>query len=109
MPRVLKRSKYTLEFAWEEVRYILAAGQSAATVVRSLGISKASLGNWVRQNARGELDAGAGAEKGLAPVTPKHMGIARLRAENMRLKMDRDMENNNRLKESWQHFSTIIA
>ena len=59
MSEVMRRGKYTLEFKQEGVRQVLA-GQSAAAVARSLGIPKASLSNWVRQDARGELGAGRG-------------------------------------------------
>lgn len=48
MSDTLKRAKYTLEFKEESVRQVLA-GASIASVAESLGIPKASLGNWVRQ------------------------------------------------------------
>lgn len=48
------RSRYTLEFKQEGVRQA-TGGQSIASVARTLGIPKASLSNWVRQHARGEM------------------------------------------------------
>jgi transposase len=82
------RAKYTDEYRLEAVRQV-KAGQSMAVVARVLGIPKASLGNWVRQEARGELRGAAG-EKA-APITPEQMELARLRAENARLRMERDI------------------
>jgi len=54
MSKKQPRGKYTLEFKQEGVRQV-RAGQSAAAVARSLGIPKASLSNWVRLDARGQL------------------------------------------------------
>lgn len=84
------RSKYTLEFKQEGVRQVVA-GQSIASVARALGIPKASLSNWVRQHARGQMSTCASAQKQQAVVTPEQMEIARLRAENARLTMERDI------------------
>ena len=55
-----------------------------------LGIPKASLGNWVRQAAKGTL-SGAGGDDKAAKVSPEQMEIARLRAEVARLRMERDI------------------
>ncbi|OOG79981.1 hypothetical protein B0E41_21680 [Hydrogenophaga sp. A37] len=46
------RAQYTQEFKLEAVRQV-SAGQAIAVVAKVLGIPKASLGNWVRQAARG--------------------------------------------------------
>src|SRR5688572_11720620 len=82
------RAQYTQEFKLEAVRQV-QAGQSIAVVAKVLGIPKASLGNWVRQEPRGNL-SGAGDSKAAA-VTPEQMELARLRAENARLRMERDI------------------
>ena len=59
-------------------------------VAKVLGIPKASLGNWVRLSARTELGGAGGADKA-ARVSPEQMEMARLRAENARLRMERDI------------------
>ena len=59
-------------------------------VAKVLGIPKASLGNWVRLSAKGELDGAGGGDKS-NQVSPEQMEIARLRAENARLRMERDI------------------
>ena len=83
------RGKYTQEFKLEAVRQV-KAGQSGTVAANVLGIPKASLTNWVRQAARGQLSQGTDGSKP-AQVTPEQMEIARLRAEVARLKMERDI------------------
>ena len=83
------RAQYTQEFKLEAVRQV-RAGQAISVVAKVLGIPKASLGNWVRQSVRGELD-GAGSGDKAASVSPEQMEIARLRAEVARLRMERDI------------------
>lgn len=59
-------------------------------MAKVLGIPKPSLGHWVRQAAKGTL-SGAGGEDQAARVSPEQMEIARLRAELVRLPMERDI------------------
>jgi transposase len=84
------RAQYTQEFKLEAVRQV-KAGQAIAVVAKVLGIPKASLGNWVRQAAKGELLSGCGADDKVVRVSPEQMELARLRAENARLRMERDI------------------
>src|SRR5690606_37109272 len=84
-----RRAKYTQEFKEESVRQVLA-GASVASVARSLGIPKASLGNWVRQQERGQFGVVA-TTKAPAAVSAEQMEIARLRAEVAQLRMERDI------------------
>ena len=51
-----------------------------------LGIPNQTLDNWVRLSNKGELK-GAGDK----PVSAEQMELARLRAENARLRMERDI------------------
>ena len=83
------RAQYTREFKLEAVRQV-RSGQPIAVVAKVLGIPKASLGNWVRLSAKGELDGAGGGDKSIQ-VSPEKMEIARLRAENARLRMERDV------------------
>jgi hypothetical protein len=53
---------------------------------RVLGIAEQTLHNWVKADRQRKL-GGPGAK----PVSPEQMKIARLRAENARLKMERDI------------------
>jgi transposase len=83
------RGKYTLEFKQEAVRQV-KAGRVAAVVAKTLGMPRASLTNWVRADARGELGMSASG-KPSPVVTPEQAEIARLRAELARVKMERDI------------------
>lgn len=89
MSVLMKRGQYTLEFKEEGVRQVLA-GASVAVVAQALGIPKSSLSNWVRQHKRGQLGGGA-RQKSEAPVTAEQMELTRLRAEVVRLRMERDI------------------
>ena len=80
-----KRRANTLEFKLEAVR-LVKGKQAASVTAKILGIPKASLENWVRLSARGELK-GAGDK----PVNPEQMELVRLRAELARVKMERDI------------------
>ena len=76
MSEAKRRAKYTLEFKMEAVR-LVKGGQACSVTAKILGIPKASLENWVRLNARGQLK-GASSDK---TVNPEQMELARLRAE----------------------------
>lgn len=83
------RAQYTQEFKLEAVRQV--RGRPAiAVVAKVLGVPKASLGNWARQSAKGQLDGESSADKA-ARVSPAQMEIARLRAEVSRLNTERDI------------------
>lgn len=85
MSETKKRAKYTLEFKMEAVR-LVKGGQAVSVTAKVLGISKASLDNWVRLNSKGELK-GAGDKL----VNPEQMELARLRAQLARVTMERDI------------------
>lgn len=83
------RAKYTLEFKQEAVRQV-KAGRAASAVAATLGMPKASLTNWVRDDAKGQL-AGKPEGKVMQAMTPEQAEIARLRAQVARLTMERDI------------------
>ncbi len=83
------RAQYTQEFKTEAVRQV-RAGQAISVVAKVLGIPKASLGNWVRHAAKGDL-SGTDTEDKASKVSPEQMELACLRAENARLRMERDI------------------
>ena len=85
MSEVKCRAQYTLEFKQEAVR-LVQAGQSIAAVARTLGIVDQTLFNWVKAHRQGRL---TGADS--KPVSAEQMELTRLRAENARLKMERDI------------------
>ena len=80
-----RRARYTLAYKPEAIR-LVKGGQVAAVTAKILGIPKQTLENWVRLAHKGQLK-GAGDK----PVSPEQMVLARLRAENARLRMERDI------------------
>ena len=83
------RGKYTTEFKLEATRQV-KSGQAISVVSKVLNVPKVSLSNWVRQDRRGELGT-VGDNPAVAVVSPEQMELARLRAENARLRMERDI------------------
>ena len=79
------RGKCTLEFKVEAVR-LVKGGQAVPVTAKILDVPVQTLGNWVRLSGKGELK-GAGDK----PVSAEQMELARLRAENSRLRMERDI------------------
>ena len=79
------RGQYTLEYKLEAVR-LVKGGQAVPVTAKILGVAAQTLGNWVRLSDKGQL-AGAGDK----PVSQEQMELARLRAENSRLRMERDI------------------
>lgn len=79
------RAKYTLEFKLEALRQI-TAGESVAVVAAVLGVATNTLHNWLKAQREGKLGG-----PGSKPVSAEQMELARLRAENAQLKMERDI------------------
>src|SRR5262245_53019159 len=85
MPK--KRSSYTREFKVEAVKLVTEKGYSVAEAARSLGIHENLLRSWKRAlEAQGEL-----AFPGNGNLSPLEDEIRRLKAENRRLQLERDI------------------
>jgi transposase-like protein len=80
-----RRARYTLEYRLEAVG-LVKGGQVAAATAKILGIPKQTPENWVRSHGKGQLK-GAGDKS----VSPEQMELAKLRADNARLRMERDI------------------
>ena len=86
MQRIPKR-RYTAEFRAEAVRLVLEQKVALAEVARRLELPAKSLANWVRAARAGKrVD-----EHRVHPVSELEADNTRLRAENARLKMERDI------------------
>ena len=80
-----KRRSYTDEFKAEAVRLVSAQGYSLAEAARNLGVHANLLRTW-KQKLEAEQEK---YEAGLAE--DERMELASLRAENKRLRMERDI------------------
>jgi transposase len=82
----LARKIYTYKFKLEAVR-LVESGQIVAETARSLGVIEQTLSSWTRAHKSGKLVANGRGTK----LTAEQIGIRQLRAENARLKMERDI------------------
>jgi len=78
-----KRRKYTKEYKEEAVRLISEEGYSYAEAGRNLGVNSNLLSRWKREFEGIELDPGSAAAM--------QAELKRLRKENKRLKMEREI------------------
>ncbi len=81
-----KRKKYTHEFKEEAVKLITDQGYQIAEAARNLEINATMLGRWKREIEGGGEDV-PGSQEGVAMKAE----LCRLRKENKRLKMEREI------------------
>lgn len=87
-----RRANYTLKFKTDAVQMV-RRGQAMSVAAKVLGIPRASLGNWVKLSARGQLDRGG------RQVSVEQMELTRLRVQLAQVMQERDM-----LKEATEYF-----
>ena len=83
----MPRKTYTPEFKLQALGMITDQGLSVAEVARRLGVTEGSLRSW-RESAQ---EHGATAFSGHGSPSPAEDELRRLRAENTRLKAERDL------------------
>jgi len=83
----IPRTTYTKEFKDEAVDLILTQGYTAAEAARNLGINYQMLCGWKSQRVK----AGSAAFPGKGNQTNTQAELAQLKAENKRLRMERDI------------------
>lgn len=90
--KVTKR-KFTSEFREEAVRMVLQERVTVLEAARRLEISAKTLANWVRVARQGKMPrTGVAASDRKAPsVSELEMEVSKLRAENARLKMEKEI------------------
>ncbi|MBL0041160.1 MAG: transposase [Xanthomonadales bacterium] len=81
-----KRKAYPDDFRREVVRLVIEERLSHSEVARRLDVPAQTVGNWVRERDKLQPDPATG-------MSPQAMQkeLARLRAENASLKLDRDI------------------
>src|SRR3954467_4358601 len=91
-----ERRRFTDEFKTEAVALLASSGRPLIQIARELGISPSMLRNW--RNRREGRNAGSAPHPrpiSAAPSVPDPAGeISRLRRENDRLRMERDILKN---------------
>ena len=81
-----KRRKFTAEFKAEAVRLCQVGDRSVGQVARDLDLTETALREWVKAAA---IDAGKGPAGAL--TTAERDELTRLRRENKRLQMEREI------------------
>ena len=79
-----KRRQYTDEFRAEAVRLVVEEGYSIAEAARNLGINANMLGRWKQKLTADANDSRSGQRE-------QEAELRRLREENRRLKMEREI------------------
>ena len=82
-----KRRTYSREFKVEAVKLVTEKGHSVAEAARSLGLHENLLRSWKQALA----EAGEQAFPGQGHLPPFEEELRRLRAENQRLRQERDI------------------
>ena len=82
-----EKKKYTPEFKMEAVRLITEQGYKTTEAARNLGIHPSVLNRWKSQLTL----EGKNAFPGKGRLTPEKEELQKLRKENQRLKMERDI------------------
>lgn len=78
-----KRREYTAEFKAEAVKLVTEGGYTVGEAAQSLGIERSLLGYWKRRMSGGTDSA--------TLTEDEQMELKRLREENRRLRMERDI------------------
>ena len=81
------RIKYTKEFKQDAIDLVIEQGYSANEVGRRLGIGQSNISRWVREYRKHEQDIA----EGEIPRKELETEIRRLRKENQRLQMEREI------------------
>jgi transposase len=82
-----KRRQYTAEFKREAIRLITEHGYGVTEAARNLGLHAQMLGRWKRQ-AEHQTN---GSNGGNGQMSAEHEELLRLRKENQRLRMEREI------------------
>jgi transposase len=83
----MERRQFSREFKLEAVRLVTERGVSCAQAARELGLHENVLRKWVRAAQAN----GADPFPGQGVLRPQDAELARLRKENARLRMERDI------------------
>ncbi len=84
-----KKPYYSLEFKQDAVQLVLSKGYSIQEGATSLGVSESALRKWVRAEEGGNQNNNS--ITGNALTLSEHDELLRLRKENIKLKMEREI------------------
>ena len=93
----IRRRQYTAEFKRDAVALVMEQGYTLTLAAQNLGVTVKLLSRWKRD----QQDQQDGAFPGQGHQTPEHAELRRLREDNHRLRMERDI-----LKKATAFFAT---
>lgn len=82
-----QKKSYTKEFKQEAVKLVLEQGMKVGKVAEDLGVAHSSVGKWVREFQ----ENGNSAFPGKGRLMPQDEELRRLRKDNHRLQVERDI------------------
>jgi transposase len=82
-----KRPNYTKEFKQDAIKLVIEQRYSCPEVARRLGVAASNVTRWVRQYRQDQLDLSEGG----IPRKELEAEIRRLKKENKRLEMEREI------------------
>ena len=86
--KVGRDRKYTVEFREAAIKQVTGGGRSMPSVARSLEMSPKTLANWVYRARHGQAML---KRQPVKPVSDLEVEVARLRQENARLRVEKDI------------------
>jgi transposase len=81
------RVKYTKEFKQDAIQLVMEQGYSANEVGRRLGVNQSNVSRWIREYRRDQQDSA----EGEIPRKELEAEVKRLKKENQRLQMEREI------------------
>ena len=81
------RKKYSKEFKLETINLVLQQGYTINEVAANLGIHVSMINRWIREYRQSQRNA----FKGNGSLSTEQQELRRLREENRKLKMERDI------------------
>jgi transposase len=84
----IPQGRYTQEFRQEAVKLVIEEKLSWSKAARRLSLPASTLGNWVKAYQDGKLGT---IGKTYRPLTEIEMELARMKKENIELRMERDI------------------
>ena len=83
--------QYPEDFRQAAVKQVIEGGRSIPQVAKALEITKGTLDNWASRTRKGE---GVTIRSPTKPVTELEAEAMRLRAENSRIKLEKEIQKN---------------
>lgn len=82
-----EKKKYTKEFKLDAISLVKDQGYTRIEAAKSLGIDRQLIGRWLKE----EEMAGGESFRGQGQLSPEQLEIRRLKEENKRLKMEKEI------------------